>query len=279
LTPSEKLTALAEERANSPENMQEMLALVIDRATSATIGQINYEIGHDVQLHPHRYRGCGRPRRENDYDRALTESQIIANFAKLNNGVSDYEALLREYVEMKLYLHTLRRSMYYPYDAYAEREGDFTQVLERCREIRAKIKELRSGFSEAQWGAFAPEPAATVNDKPLLYAMDDHQCSYFVTWDGDKEEWLQCQLTGEHWYAGLPYCRSHQGQARRDAKAQRRAKQQQARARHQAAHLSGDWSIAPEPILETCTYRDHYSGALCQMKCQHAHYGGRIERF
>ncbi len=258
--------------------MKGMLALVLDRATAATVSKINYEIGHDVQLHPFRYRGGFRNRRENDYDRALTEFSSHQCRVKLD-GESDYESLLREYVETKLYLHSMRRSLYYPYDAYAEKEGDFSEVLSRCREIRATIKELRGNFSKATWGDFAPDPTATVNDKPLLHAMEDHQCSYFVEWKDDTEEWIQCQLAGEHWYAGLPYCRPHQGQARRDAKYLRRHKQQEARARYRTAHLSGDWSIAPEPILEPCTYREHYTGAPCQMKCQHAHYGGRIEKF
>lgn len=264
--------------------MKGMLALVLDRATSATVSRINYEIGHDVQSHPHYYRGrvFGRTRmfRNRDYDRALDEYKDVSTAERVNKDLgqpTDYERLLKEYVELKLYLHTLRKSMYYPYDAYAEIEGDFTQVLERCREIRAKIKELRGTCQSAVWGDYAPDPTPTVNDKPLLYAMEDHQCSYFTEWKDDEEAWMQCQLAGEHWYAGLPYCRSHQGQARRDAKLERRAKQQAARRRHQAAYLTGEYSIAPETPSEPCNYREWLTNAKCQIKRPHAHYGGRIE--
>jgi hypothetical protein len=245
--------------------MKGMLALVLDRATSAQVSRINYEIGHDVQLHPHYYKGqsFGRWRnfRNRDYDRALDEYQNLSDDErrkKLQGESTDYETLLKEYVELKLYLHTLRKSMYYPYDAYAEREGDFTEVLERCREIRSKIKALRGDCQSAVWGDFAPEPQPTVNDKPLLYAMDDHQCSYF---------------------AGLPYCRSHQGQARKDAKEQRRAKQQSARQRHRVAYMTGDYSCAPEKLSEPCTYKEFGEKFPCGRSYPHVHYGGRIERF
>ena len=257
--------------------MKGMLALVLDRATAATVSKINYEIGHDVQLHPFRYRGGFRNRRENDYDRALTEFSSHQCRVKLD-GESDYESLLREYVETKLYLHSMRRSLYYPYDAYGEKEGDFSEVLSRCREIRAKIKELRGNCALAAWGQFAPQPTPTVNDKPLLHAMDDYQCSYFTAWQEEQQEWVQCQLAGEHWYAGLPFCRSHQGQARKDAKAQRRAKQQSARARHQTAYMTGDYSVAVEIPKEPCTWTDYGSKVACGRRYLHAHYGGRIEK-
>lgn len=266
--------------------MKGMLALVLDRATSATVSRINYEIGHDVQLHPHYYKsrvyGAWRNHRNKDRDRALDEYSTISadeRRAKLLGQPSDYESLLKEYVELKLYLHSLRKSMYYPYDAYAEKEGDFTEVLDRCREIRVKIKELRGDCQSAVWGEFAPAPAPTVNDKPLLYAMDDHQCSYFVEFRVDDDEWTQCQLTGEHWYAGLPYCREHQGHARRDAKEQRRAKQQSARRRYQAAFMTGDYSCAPEKRSEPCTYKGFGDAFPCGRTYPHAHYGGSIERF
>ena len=253
-----------------------MLALVLDRATSAEVSKINYEIGHDVQVHAFRYRGGIRYRRENDYSRALTEFSSHRRRVKIE-GESDYEALLREYVETKLYLHSLRRSMYYPYDAYAEKEGDFTQVLDRCREIRAEIKRLRGGCQTAIWGEFQPEPKPTVNDKPLLYAMEEHLCSYLLP-DPETFEYqaVQCQLAGEHWYAGLPYCRAHQGQARREAKELRCAKQQRARARYQTAHMTGEYSVEPEKPSEPCTYMDY--GVICQRQFPHVHYGGRIER-
>jgi hypothetical protein len=259
--------------------MKGMLALVLDRATAATVSRINYEIGHDVQLHPFRYKGGIRYRRENDYSRALTE--FSSHQRRVNvDGQSDYEALLREYVETKLYLHSMRKSMYYPYDAYAEREGDFTAVLDRCREIRAKIKELRGNFTAAAWGEFAPEPAPNANDKPLLYAMDDHQCSYFTEWNSDEDAWIQCQLAGEHWFRGLPYCRSHLGQARKDVKYQRRYKQAEARAKHRTAYLTGDYSVnTPQVDGEPCTYIQSGHTVPCGRKYPHGHYGGRIERF
>src|SRR5271166_479007 len=264
--------------------MKGMLALVLDRATSAEVSKINYEIGHDVQYNPHYYRSSvyGRMRLHvrSDFSRAIDEYQSLTveeRRAKLLGRPSDYESLLKEYVELKLYLHSLRRSMYYPYDAYAEREGDFTQVLDRCREIRAKIKELRGGCQTAIWGEFAPEPAPTVNDKPLLYAMEEHLCSYMLP-DPETLEYqtVECQLAGENWYAGLPYCRPHQGQARREAKDLRRAKQQRARARYQTASMTGDWSIASEKPSEPCTYVDY--GVVCQRQFPHVHYGGGIER-
>jgi hypothetical protein len=130
------------------------------------------------------------------------------------------------------------------------------------------------------WGDFAPEPAATVNDKPLLYAMNDYSCSYKLPAIGDDAgETVQCQLAGEHWYAGLPYCRAHQGQARTDAKAHRKYMQSRAKSKYHAAVLNGEWSVEPDPPKEPCTYKDPARLEVCGRKYPHGHYGGRIERF
>ena len=191
--------------------MKEMLALVIDRATSAIVSDINYEIGKTAQ---YSRQLSGRPR---VYD-------------------TEYERLLREYVEMKLHLHQLRRSMYYPFDSYAEREGDFAPILERCRELRRQIKTLRETLPSAAWGDAPPNPKPTAWDKPLLYALEDATCS-----------WDHYRLSGEYgctseateWYQGVPYCKFHIGQVRYQVRRDRKAKQHEARARYKMDDPSG----------------------------------------
>jgi len=247
LTPSEQLTKLAEDRANSPEHMKEVLALVIDRETAAIVSNINFEIGKGARFDAVFGRG----------------PNYIPN--------NDYERLLGEYVQAKLRLHQLRKSLYYPFSTYAEREGDLRPVLDCCKELRQTIRAMRQDIPAAAWGEAAPEPAPTPHDKPLLYAMDSYECSSDTA----------CPKQGEYWYYGRPYCRQHFAQARFNLKRERRWKQQQARARR-AAQLSGDWSVAAEKTHgaeenpkppEPCSY------AGCTRIKPHVHSFGRVEEF
>lgn len=225
--------------------MKEMLALVIDRATSAIVSNLNYEIGRGA----HYKHVLGR-----------------AGSGYFSGGEYDeYQRKLQEYVQAKLRLHQLRKSMYYPFDSYAEREGDLQPLLDRCVELRKIIRGIRRDIPAAAWGDLAPAPTPTVHDKPLLYAMDIHDCSYQIV---EFEEERDCAVQAEHWYHGMPYCRKHLTQARYDAKVERKIKQQQAKARHRAALLSGDWSIAKEE-KEDPNFGYHESGFLAtQEKCK-----------
>jgi hypothetical protein len=278
LTASEKLIALAEERANSPENLRELMVLVLDRATSAKMSEINYEIGHDAGWNAGRYIRYSHLR-DSELE-SLTKDKSNADqrvrIEEYRDGKpSDYALLLQEYVGLKLQLHRLRKSMYYPYDAYCEREGDFAPILERCKELREKIRERRTKFSMAVWGVYEPEPAPRPDDKPLLYAFNDYTCSHMDSVIPGED--ISCPLNGEYWFRGLPYCRQHLGEAKREVKEERRWKQMQARARHRVRNATGDWSIEQEKPVEPCTYR-MWGDVVCDRKYPHAHFGGKVER-
>lgn len=268
MTASEKLWQEAERRANSPENMLELLALVIDRATSAQVSKINQEIGTSVygwRKHIPSWR------RANEYDRILHDYEIVSSDLKRKTELgqpTDYEKLLREYVELKLHLHALRKTMYYPFDAYAEREGDFKDVLQRCEELKQTIKTIRRGQSTAAWGGLEPAPKPTAYDKPLLYAMEEHTCSF---WDVSVDpDGAACPLSAEHWFRGLPYCRTHFVESRQAAKLTKRYQSQRARARHAAMNMSGSHAIGPPEKGEPCGY-----DGTCWRTQPHIHaYGG-----
>ena len=139
---------------------------------------------------------------------------------------AEYENLLIEYTQLKLYLHDLRKSCYYRGDPYVEREDiDVKSILDRCDELKQLIKEKRRIVRLAVWGGMEPQQA-TAFDKPVLYAFDEYTCSH-VTYatlvlSGEETE-ETCPLKGEHWYHGKPYCRTHLGEARRTFKLARRA--------------------------------------------------------
>lgn len=247
MTPSEKLLALAAERANAPEHMRELLALVIDRGTSAEISKINREIGESVYQWSRYRRSGSRLNRGPTQLQYLNDEHKTAlaaeSRAKMLGQPTDYERLLREYVELKLYLHQLRKSMQYPYDAYYEKEGDWPAHLARCAELKDQIKEARKARTFAAWGGLEPEPKPTDFDKPLLYAMEDHEC-HFPVYDGQDEE-SSCPFAGEHWYMGKPYCKPHFHEMRKYMKRLRRYRSYDSKLRYRSGEQFGWYAVAP----------------------------------
>lgn len=218
--------------------MKEMLALVIDRATSAIVSNLNYEIGRGARYKHVLGRAGSGYYSVDDYD--------------------EYQRKLQEYVQAKLHLHQLRKSMYYPFDSYAEREGDMQPLLDRCVELRKTIRDMRRDIPAAAWGDLPPAAAPTPYDKPLLHAMEIHDCGYMIV---EFDEERACPVQAEHWYHGVPYCRKHFAQARYDARVERKIKQQQAKARHRVMEMSGSWSVAKEE-KEDPNFGYHESGFI-----------------
>lgn len=209
-----------------------MLALVIDRETSNEVSRINREIGQSVYHHPPRLRF----NRLSDWDRLTDDFGKAYDQGKVQIALgkdANYEELLIEYTQAKLYLHSLRKSCYWHGDPYAEREDiDVKGIMDRCDELKQIIKEKRRVIRFAAWGDMEPS-RTTPTDRPLLYAFDEYTCSHVepldtkawaaITSGAVEEEMLECPLKGEHWYHGKPYCRMHLGAARREFKlAQRR---------------------------------------------------------
>jgi hypothetical protein len=206
--------------------MKELLALAIDRATSAKISEINYEIGHSVYDRPY---GLRNPLyNQSEYERLLSDLKIAEDGVRLteeNGRPSDYASLLYEYVELKLHLHKLRRHMFWKTDIYCEREDvDCVRILTRCAELKQQIKAMRRTTQLAAWGGLEPTPRPTLFDKPILHAMDEHTCSHmFDDTPEDEDSYpYNCQLNAEHWYRGRPYCRMHFGEAKKRAKLAKR---------------------------------------------------------
>jgi hypothetical protein len=231
------LLALAEAKANTSQ--QEVLALVIDRETSAEVSRVNNIIGRSI-YHQHSFQ---RWHRTPEQRRLWNEFEKIYDQGKARSASGEdisYEKLLIEYTQLKLYLHDLRKSCYYRGDPYCEREDiDVKGILDRCDELRQIIKEKRRVIRFAAWGGMEPQ-TPTAYDKPLLYAFDEYTCS-FVS-DNSKsvnawkdagveleEEEVTCPLKGEHWYHGNPYCRAHLGEARRAFKLKARAERYRSR--------------------------------------------------
>ena len=229
-TPLEQLMALAETKANVSQ--QEILTLVIDRETSNEVSRINREIGQSIYHHSPRhrfYRLTDWDRLTDEFGKAYSQERVQALLSK----DASYEGLLIEYTQLKLYLHTLRKSCYWHGDPYAERDDiDVKGIMERCDELKQIIKEKRRVIRYAAWGEMEPEKR-TAYDKPPLYAFDEYTCSH-ITYD-DRKAWevlsgepqepveTVCPLKGEHWYHDKPYCRTHLGEARREFKLARRA--------------------------------------------------------
>lgn len=142
MTPSEHLMQLAEEKANSPENRRELLALVLDRATAAEVKRINQEIGR-----------C---------------ATYQANYNREWRRVSpDYTNLLREYVRLKLQLHVWKKHMFY-YDASLTHE-EIQACLDKCATLRAEIDDARQKAYNSAWGETdrtTPPPPAVMCDMP-----------------------------------------------------------------------------------------------------------------
>ncbi len=138
----------------------ELLALVIDRATSAEVSKINYEIGSSVYgwRHGHRFFGklSERERLERDLENAIHDEKT----AQRHGEPAEYEGLLKEYVQLKLYLHNLRKTLYYPYDSYTLPE-DYKKTLARCSELKEQIKAQRRVMYNATWGWLSPAAPRT----------------------------------------------------------------------------------------------------------------------
>jgi hypothetical protein len=243
MTASEKLLALAAERANAPEHMRELLALVIDRGTHAEISKINREIGESVYQWSYRRRNS-RLFKASQLESLKLDHELAVRDEKLAQRLgqpSDYERLLREYVELKLHLHQLRKSMTYPYDAYYEREGDWSGVIARCAELKEEIKAMRKERTFAAWGGLEPAPKPTDFDKPLLYAMEDHECSFPVY--GDEE--ASCPFAGENWFMGRAYCKPHFHEMRKATKRARRYRKYENKLWRRTGEKFGIWSVEP----------------------------------
>ena len=201
-----------------------MLALVIDRGTSNEVSRINKEIGQSVYYHPPRHRF----NRLSDWSRLTDEFGKAYDQGKaqvVQGKDASYEELLVEYTQLKLYLHTLRKSCYWHGDPYAEREDiDVKGIMDRCDELKQVIKEKRRVIRFAAWGDMEPQKT-TAYDKPPLYAFDEFTCSHVsyqtLILSGEITE-EECPLKGEHWYHGKPYCRAHLGEARKEFKLARR---------------------------------------------------------
>lgn len=204
-----------------------MLALVIDRETSAEVSRINKEIGQSVYYHTPRhrsYRLSDEKRLWDEFGKSYDQERETTLLGK----DASYENLLIEYTQLKLYLHDLRRSCYYRGDPYCEREDiDVKGILNRCDELRQMIKARRRVIRFAAWGGMEPKKPSPY-DRPVLYAFDDYTCSHIVnvnTIESEADEpTVTCPLKGEHWYHGRPYCREHLGETRRRAKLENRAK-------------------------------------------------------
>jgi hypothetical protein len=236
------LLALVDARANAPEKQQEVLALVIDRETSAEVSRINTEIGRSIYYHTPRhrmYRLSDQKRLWDEFGKSYDQERATTLLGK----DASYENLLIEYTQLKLYLHDLRKSCYYRGDPYCEREDiDVKGILDRCDELRWKIKEKRRVIRYAAWGGMEPQKS-TAYDKPLLYAFDEYTCSHIVNGETiaseNEEPTVTCPLKGEHWYHGNPYCRAHLGEARRSFKMAKRRNERCCDRRYSHTHEFG----------------------------------------
>ena len=124
MTTSEHLWALATERANAPEHMRELFALAIDGATSAVVNRINKRVGR---------------------------------MPRLRCADSTYEHLLREYVELKLHLHSFRKMSLLHEDDPIELTILRQQMWQRCCDLKRYIKQKRTAAQFAAWGDLTPE--------------------------------------------------------------------------------------------------------------------------
>lgn len=111
--------------------MRDTLALVIDRGVSAEVGKINKELGRMAKY----------------------ESRVRWVYSTHN----DYSGLLNDYIALKLRLHVLRKSLYYPTDAYIMVD-DAHAILARCEELRAQVDAAKAKKDEAVWGVLGPPP-------------------------------------------------------------------------------------------------------------------------
>jgi hypothetical protein len=164
VTPSETLIRKAEERANTPENQRAVLALVLDRATSAMVGEINREIGRwEFYNRNHSWR-------HPETDATLYEP--------------NYRSLLKEYVQLKLHLHVLRRRLYHDDACLSNDEVKF--LLDRCQILRERIEAKRTQKNETVWGGLEPANARPAISNTIMcdYTSCKRRAKFGV--EGDK---------------------------------------------------------------------------------------------
>jgi len=211
-----------------------MLALVIDHCTSAEVSKINWEIGHSVYWWNHGGRFHSslseREKLERDLEAATRDERL-----KKNRGEDyEYEGLLREYVQQKLFLHNLRKTLYYPYDTYTPPD-DYKKLIDRCDELKQKIKEKRRIVMHAAWGGLEPAAKPTDYDKPILYSLEERTCNFWMADILDEEGGHDCPFNGEHWFRGKAYCKAHFHETRKAERTARHIESRRARTRFFAA--------------------------------------------
>lgn len=212
-----------------------MLALVIDHCTSAEVSKINWEIGHSVYWWNHGGRFHTSLSEREKLERDL-ESAIADEKRKKRHGEDfEYESLLREYVQQKLYLHNLRKTLYYPYDSYTPPD-DYKKLLNRCDELKQKIKEKRRIVMHAAWGGLEPAPKPTEYDKPILYSLEERTCNFWINDDSDDEDGgHDCPFYGTNWFRGKAYCKKHFHETRKAERTKRHIESRIARSRFVSA--------------------------------------------
>jgi hypothetical protein len=183
--------------------MKELLALAIDRGTSALVSQINQEIGRIA-----RYQYRCRPR---------------------NDGAAydAYADKLQDYIQLKLRLHHVRKSMYYPFDAYAEKE-DVQRLLDQAATLRQEIKQARANAGALIWGDLEPTPSEQgERGRPIHCSWTQYECNDIAA----------------RWYRGNPFCLTHFEGERWRIKQERRDLQREREEQHRAAREReiADW--------------------------------------
>jgi len=208
LNASERLASLAEEKASSPENMRDMLALVIDRGVAAEVSKINRELGRLAKY----------------------ESRVRWVYT----SHEDYSGLLNEYIGLKLRLHVLRKSLYHPHDAYLMVD-DAQRILDRCEELRAQVDEAKAKKDAAIWGSLGPPACDWPNGcgqagefpfKDWRFCREHMTCGpkavcpppdatrrwvrdAYQNWELEKRICCLCHLDAVGWHRGLALCTAH----------------------------------------------------------------------
>jgi hypothetical protein len=187
--------------------VRDTLALVIDRGVSAEVGKINKELGRLAK-----------------YEQRVRW---------IHTSSEDYSGLLNEYISLKLRLHVLRKSLYYPHDAYMMVD-DAERILARCEELRAQVDAAKAKKDAAIWGHLGPPPCDWPNGclmvgefpfKENLRFCKEHQTSGpkavcppepTQRWVQDRDTWrlerrqcTHCSLDAVGWHRGLALCSQH----------------------------------------------------------------------
>lgn len=177
------------------------MALVIDRGTSALVSEINNELGRAVR-----------------YQHRLT----LRHDGQAYHAYADK---LQDYIQLKLRLHHVRRSMYYPFDSYCEKEN-IERLLEQAKVLRQEIKAARANAGALVWGELEPTPS------------EPGEPGVVLRYNGGKElgcAWTDgCLDNARRFYRGMAYCRTHFEQERWRVKQSRRDLQREREERRRA---------------------------------------------